>query len=58
MNKSNRRLSILLIAAIGISSFSSAQELEPILKELEENGIIFNHKNVPYLGYNPESIMG
>jgi saccharopine dehydrogenase (NAD+, L-glutamate forming) len=24
----------------------------PILKELEENGIIFNEKKVPYLGYN------
>ncbi len=31
---------------------------EPILKELEENGIIFKHKDVPYLGYNPESIIG
>ena len=31
---------------------------EPILKELEENGIVFKHKNVPYLGYNPESIIG
>lgn len=31
---------------------------EPILKELEENGIVFKHKNAPYLGYNPESIIG
>ena len=31
---------------------------EPILKELKENGIIFIEKEVPYLGYNPESIMG
>jgi len=31
---------------------------EPILKELEENGIVFKHKNTPYLGYNPESITG
>jgi saccharopine dehydrogenase-like NADP-dependent oxidoreductase len=29
---------------------------EPILKELEENGIIFTEKVVPYLGYNPEII--
>ncbi|WP_196891167.1 saccharopine dehydrogenase family protein [Aureivirga marina] len=26
----------------------------PILKELEEYGIIFNEKEVPYLSYNPE----
>ena len=26
----------------------------PILKELEENGIIFKEQSVPYLGYNPE----
>jgi len=25
----------------------------PILKELEDYGIIFNEKEVPYLGYNP-----
>ena len=31
---------------------------EPILKELEEYGIIFAEKEVPYLGYNPESIKG
>ncbi len=31
---------------------------EPILKELEENGIIFKEKNVPYLGYNPENVNG
>ncbi|UMB60306.1 saccharopine dehydrogenase NADP-binding domain-containing protein [Lutibacter sp. A80] len=31
---------------------------EPILKELEKNGIVFKHKNTAYLGYNPESIIG
>ncbi len=31
---------------------------EPILKELEENNIVFKHKNTNYLGYNPESIIG
>ncbi|MDP2068572.1 MAG: saccharopine dehydrogenase NADP-binding domain-containing protein [Lutibacter sp.] len=31
---------------------------EPILKELEENGIIFHEKTVPYLGYNPERVTG
>jgi saccharopine dehydrogenase-like NADP-dependent oxidoreductase len=31
---------------------------EPILKELEEYGIIFVEKKVPYLGYNPKSLRG
>ncbi|WP_299124978.1 saccharopine dehydrogenase family protein [uncultured Tenacibaculum sp.] len=31
---------------------------EPILKELEEYGITFVEKEVPYLGYNPESLRG
>ncbi|WP_369048056.1 saccharopine dehydrogenase family protein [Tenacibaculum sp. UWU-22] len=31
---------------------------EPILKELEEHGIIFKEKKVPYLGYNPENVVG
>ncbi|TDQ30262.1 saccharopine dehydrogenase family protein [Tenacibaculum caenipelagi] len=31
---------------------------EPILKELEDYGINFVEKEVPYLGYNPESIKG
>ena len=26
----------------------------PILKELEEYGVIFNEQTVPYLGYNPK----
>lgn len=29
----------------------------PILKELEEFGVIFNEKHVTYLGYNPNSII-
>jgi saccharopine dehydrogenase-like NADP-dependent oxidoreductase len=29
---------------------------EPILKELNEKGIVFTEKEVPYLGYNPEII--
>lgn len=28
----------------------------PILKELEEYGVIFNEKEVPYMGYNPKSV--
>jgi saccharopine dehydrogenase-like NADP-dependent oxidoreductase len=31
---------------------------EPILKELEENGIIFKEKDMPYLGYNPNNVTG
>ncbi|CAM1370706.1 Saccharopine dehydrogenase (NADP(+), L-glutamate-forming) (Saccharopine reductase) [Tenacibaculum sediminilitoris] len=31
---------------------------EPILKELEDYGIKFVEKEVPYLGYNPESVKG
>lgn len=31
---------------------------EPILKELEEYGITFIEKKVPYLGYNPENVIG
>ncbi len=29
---------------------------EPILKELENHGVIFTEKKVPFLGYNPEII--
>jgi saccharopine dehydrogenase-like NADP-dependent oxidoreductase len=31
---------------------------EPILKELEENGVNFIEKEVPYLGYNPDNVVG
>ncbi|CAM1343985.1 saccharopine dehydrogenase family protein [Tenacibaculum amylolyticum] len=31
---------------------------EPILKELQEYGIHFIEKKVPYLGYNPEAVIG
>jgi saccharopine dehydrogenase-like NADP-dependent oxidoreductase len=31
---------------------------EPILKELEDYGIIFKEKKAPYLGYNPENVIG
>ena len=30
----------------------------PILNELEEYGIVFNEKKVPYLGYNPDNVNG
>ena len=31
---------------------------KPILKELEEYLIVFTEKKVPYLGYNPENVIG
>jgi saccharopine dehydrogenase-like NADP-dependent oxidoreductase len=31
---------------------------EPILKELEEYGSNFNEIDVPYLGYNPDTVVG
>ena len=30
----------------------------PILKELEEYGIFFNETSMPYLGYNPDRLLG
>ena len=30
----------------------------PILKELENYGIVFKEKDVPYLGYNPDNVNG
>jgi len=30
----------------------------PILKELEENGVVFTEKKIEYLGYNPDNIIG
>jgi saccharopine dehydrogenase-like NADP-dependent oxidoreductase len=31
---------------------------EPILKELEEFGVVFNETEMPYIGYNPDRLMG
>jgi saccharopine dehydrogenase-like NADP-dependent oxidoreductase len=31
---------------------------EPILKELEEFGVIFNETEMPYIGYNPDKLVG
>jgi len=36
----------------------SKEVYEPILKELEGFGISFKEKEVPYLGYNPEIVIG
>jgi len=40
----------------GVQLPISKEVYKPILKELEENGVIFKEKNVPYLGYNPEQV--
>ena len=31
---------------------------EPILKELEEFGVIFKETEMPYVGYNPDKLLG
>jgi saccharopine dehydrogenase-like NADP-dependent oxidoreductase len=36
----------------------SKEVYEPILKELESFGISFTEKEVPYLGYNPDNVIG
>lgn len=46
------------ITTPGVQLPINKEVYEPILKELEEYGIIFKEKNVPYLGYNPESVKG
>jgi len=40
----------------GVQLPISKEVYEPILKELEENGIVFKEKNTAYLGYNPNQI--
>ena len=46
------------ILAKGVKIPVTKEIYEPILKELEENGIIFKNKTLPYLGYNPEHVIG
>jgi saccharopine dehydrogenase-like NADP-dependent oxidoreductase len=46
------------INKVGVQIPISKEVYEPILKELEETGIIFTEKQVPYLGYNPDQING
>ncbi len=36
----------------------SQEVYEPILKELEDFGIVFREKEVPYLGYNIDNVVG
>ena len=46
------------ITTSGVQIPIKKEVYEPILKELEENGIVFKEKHVPYLGYNPENVNG
>ncbi len=41
----------------GVQIPISKEVYQPILKELEENGIVFNEKEASYFGYNPDVIM-
>jgi len=42
----------------GVQMPITKEVYEPILKELEEHGIKFVEKQVPYLGYNPNNVNG
>ena len=41
------------ISTAGVQIPITKEVYNPILKELEANGIIFNEKETQYLGYNP-----
>jgi len=42
----------------GVQLPISKEVYNPILKELENYGIIFEEKKVPFLGYNPQNVAG
>ena len=42
----------------GVQRPISKEVYIPILKELEEYGVVFKEEKVPYFGYNPENVMG
>tara|TARA_R110001632_G_scaffold47000_1_gene119149 strand:+ start:2534 stop:3904 length:1371 start_codon:yes stop_codon:yes gene_type:complete len=46
------------ITTPGVQIPISKEIYVPILKELEEYGIKFTEKEVPYFGYNPENVIG
>ncbi len=46
------------ITTPGVQLPINKEVYKPILKELEEYGIVFKEKKVPYLGYNPENVRG
>ncbi|AUC16161.1 saccharopine dehydrogenase [Tenacibaculum sp. SZ-18] len=46
------------ITTPGVQLPINKEVYKPILKELEDYGINFVEKDVPYLGYNPEGVIG
>lgn len=46
------------IKAPGVRRPITSDVYDPILKELEEYGIKFREKEVPYVGYNPNNVQG
>ncbi|MBT0606867.1 saccharopine dehydrogenase family protein [Aequorivita echinoideorum] len=44
------------ITTPGVQLPITKEVYEPILKELEENGIIFHEEEVKYMGYNPDNV--
>jgi len=46
------------ITTPGVQLPITREVYEPILKELETYGIIFNEKHMPYMGYNPQNVAG
>jgi saccharopine dehydrogenase-like NADP-dependent oxidoreductase len=44
------------ITTPGVQRPIAKEVYEPILKELEENGVIFREEEVKYLGYNPDNL--
>lgn len=44
------------ISTPGVQLPIAREVYEPILEELEENGVIFHEKQVEYLGYNPDNL--
>jgi len=46
------------ITTAGVQLPIAREVYTPILKELEEYGVIFKEKERPYLGYNPDNIVG
>jgi saccharopine dehydrogenase-like NADP-dependent oxidoreductase len=46
------------ITTPGVQRPITKEVYNPILKELEDYGVVFKEKQVPYLGYNPENVLG
>ena len=45
------------ISLTGVLLPTHKQVYEPILKELEEYGVVFKETNQPYVGYNPDKLL-